>query len=206
MPRKWSKAVPEGNGPVPHLDDLGSRRPMMADLYRMFGERFNRRGEHLEMVSELTGMLRATKKRLAGLEHEARQPRLATEANVEPDKKTRKRTRGASAADRAKNGDISSLRRVDVGPTSLTSFGIIDEPPAPEKLIGNALVGKGAEAPKPCLSPIEMGTPTAAGGLLPVGTASTATKTTFPPPPRWNFCPIEEMNFRTTTLIQTYAT
>ena len=33
MPRKWSKAVPEGNGLVPHHDELGYREPMMADLY-----------------------------------------------------------------------------------------------------------------------------------------------------------------------------
>ena len=68
------------------------------------------------------------------------------------------------------NGDSSSAR-VDDDPTSLTSFIVIAEPPAPEKSIGDALVDKGAEAPKSCLSTIEMRTPTAAGDLLPAGTA-----------------------------------
>ena len=63
-----------------------------------------------------------TNHRLTGLEHEAGQSRLATEADVETDKKTRKCTEGTAAADRAKhNGDSSSARRVDHGLT--TSFG-----------------------------------------------------------------------------------
>ena len=43
-----------------------------------------------------------------------------------------------------------------------------------------ARVDKGAEAPNLCLSPVEMHTLTAAGGLLPAGTASTAMMTSFP--------------------------
>ena len=80
-----------------------------------------------------------------------------------------------------KNEDISSAR-VDDGPTSLTSFSMIAEPSAPENSIGDGLVGKGAEAPKPCISSVEMRTPTAAGGLLPASTASTAMKGIFPRP------------------------
>ena len=67
---------------------------------------------------------------LAGLEHEVQQSCLATEADARIVKKTRKRTEGA-AADRVKNGDNSSAR-LDDDPTSLTSFGNIAEPPAPE--------------------------------------------------------------------------
>ena len=44
----------------------------------------------------------------------------------------------------------------------------------------NALVDKDAAAPKPCLSSVEMRTLTTAGGLLPAGTASIATRTIFP--------------------------
>ena len=77
--------------------------------------------------------MRVARQRLAGLAHEALQLCLAKEADVESDTKTRRRTEGASAADRVKSGDISSTR-VDGGPTSLTSFGLIAEPPAPEKL------------------------------------------------------------------------
>ena len=67
---------------------------------------------------------------LADLEHEARQSRLVTEANIELNTKTRKRTEGASAADGVKNDDSSSAK-VDDGPTSLTIFGMMAEPPAP---------------------------------------------------------------------------
>ena len=93
--------------------------------------------------------------RLAGFKLEARQPRLATEANVEPGKKTRKRTEGAVAADQAKHKrDSSSVKRVDDGPTSLTSFGKIAESPlAAEKCIGDILVNKGATVSKPHLPP-----------------------------------------------------
>ena len=124
---------------------------------------------------------KSTNQRLAGREHEPWQPRLATEADVETDKKTRKRTKGAVATDRAKhNGNSSSVRRVDYGPTKLTNFGKIAEHPlAPKKCIVDALVDKGTVAPKPCFSPGEMRTLTAVDGLLPAGTASTALRHIF---------------------------
>ena len=81
-----------------------------------------------------------------------------------------------------KNGDSSSARRVDDGPTSLTNFGMLTEPPAPEKSVGDALVDKGIETPKLCLSPVEMCTPTVTGGLLPASTASTVMKAIFSRP------------------------
>ena len=99
----------------------------------------------------------------------------------------------------------STSAKVDGGPTRLTSLGMIAEPPA-LPCRDDALVNKGAEAPKPCLSPMEVRTPTAAGSLLPAGTVSTAMKTIFPPPPLWDFCPTEERNFTRTYAIQTYTT
>ena len=70
--------------------------------------------------------------------------------------KTSKRAEDA-AADRAKNGDIAPAR-VDDGPTSLTSFGMISEAllKALEKFIGDAPVSKGAQAPKPHLPFVEV--------------------------------------------------
>ena len=118
--------------------------------------------------------MRVTNQRFAGLEHEARQTRLAMEADVEPNTKTHKRTQSASAADRVVNEDGSSARRVDDGSTSLTSFDIIVEPPAPQKCIKDALVNKGTEAVRMLSS--------ATGGLLPVGIASTAIRTIFSRP------------------------
>ena len=82
------------------------------------------------------------------------------------------------------NGD-SSFARVDYGPMSLASFGMIAVPSAvPCK--DDALVNRGAEAPKPCLSPGDIRTTTTAGGLLPTGTASAAMMTIFSRPlPCW---------------------
>ena len=114
-----------------------------------------------------------------GLPHGSRQPLLATEADVEPDTKTRKRIEDA-AVDRVMNGDSSSTR-VDDGLTSLTSFGMIAEPPAPEKCIGDTMVNKGAEAQKSHLLPMDVRMLSiAAGGLLPAGTASSAMRFIFP--------------------------
>ena len=55
--------------------------------------------------------------------------------------------------------------------------------PPPLPCRNDVVVENGTAAPKSCLSPLEMRTTTAAGGLLPTGEASTATKTTFKQPP-----------------------
>ena len=149
----------------------------------MFEEQFDRMDKNLDMMSEITGILRVTNKRSAGLEHEAGQPCHATEADVEPDPKIRKRTEDVSAADRMMNGDSSSAR-VDHDPMHLTSFGDdFTEPPAPKNSIDDALIDKGAMQSTKAVSPtVEMRTPTAASGLLPASTASTAVRTIFPRP------------------------
>ena len=89
-------------------------------------------------------------------------PRRQTD--VETDTKTSKRMEGIPAEDE-KKGEISSTM-VDDGPTSLTSFDMIAEPPAPEKCIGDTMLNNDAEAPKPCLPPMEVRLlSSAAGGL-----------------------------------------
>ena len=98
------------------------------DLYRIIKEQFDRSDKQLD---ELTEKIRVTNQRLAGMEHEAWQSRLATEADVESDAKIRKRTEGASTVDRVKNGHGSSAG-VDDGLTNLTNFGIIAEPSTSE--------------------------------------------------------------------------
>ena len=139
--------------------------------------------------------MRKTRQRSAGLQQEARQPRLVKEADVKPETKTRKRMEKA-AADRVVSGDNSSAQ-VDPDPMCLTSFS--DDfagPPALPCSRDDALVYKGTAAPTPCLSPTEIRTLTAAGSLLPAGTASTAAMTIFHQPPLW-FCLTEEINSRT---------
>ena len=67
MPRMKSKAVPEGNGLFPQ-DEAGSAEPTIAGTHRASKEGFNRMDKHLEKV---TGMLRRTNQRLAGMQHQA---------------------------------------------------------------------------------------------------------------------------------------
>ena len=42
MPRNWSEAIPEGNGPVPQQEKFESDRPTLADVYRRIEELFNK--------------------------------------------------------------------------------------------------------------------------------------------------------------------
>ena len=66
MPRKESEVFPEGNGLIPMLGGI-----TLEDFRRALSER---RGE---VLIELKKDLRSMDQRLAGLEHDTRQPRLA---------------------------------------------------------------------------------------------------------------------------------
>ena len=147
-----------------------------------------------------------TYQRLAGLQHQAQQTRLAIEAEIETYMKTCKRTEG-TAADVVKHGGTSSAR-VDHDPMRQTSFGEENstEPPAFPICRDDALVDEGAKAPKLCLLPGEMHTSTPVNGSLLAGTTSTTIRDIFPPPPLfWSFGKMTK-KFSTTTAIQTYAT
>ena len=91
MPRKQGKAVPEGNDPVPQEHEFGPDQLTLAGICRLFEKRLdiqlNRMKSHSD---ELTEKTRGTRQRSAGAEHDARQPHLATEADVPTGKKTRK--------------------------------------------------------------------------------------------------------------------
>ena len=76
--------------------------------------------------------LRSMDQRLAGLEPDARHPRLAIVADGQANTKTRKRTEGAATAVQAMHRDSCSANRVDLDLMCSTSFG--DDctgPPAP---------------------------------------------------------------------------
>ena len=123
--------------------------------------------------------MRATEQRSASLvEQDARQRHLVMEANVTAEKKTREHTERAAAIVQAKHEDSCAAKRVQAGPTSLTSFSMKAETPAPPRR-DDVLVDIGAAAPKTCLSPVEMRALIAAGGLLPTGKTSTMTMTIF---------------------------
>ena len=175
MPRNWSKAVPEGNNPISHQEELEFDQPTpLAGLYRMTEELFDKPDRELD---ELTDKMRATKQRLVGLEQSARQLRLAMEADESSVMKTRERTEGAAAAAQAKNRDSCFANSVQGNRMGLTSFGDdFTGPPAFPCTKDKALADKGAATPKPCLSSVKMHSRTATGGLLPAGKASTTTK------------------------------
>ena len=116
---------------------------------------------------------------LTSLEPDAGQPRLAMEADGPANTKTRERTEGAATAVQSMHGDSFSARRVDPGPnTTSTSFGMKAEPPA-LPCRDDVVVENRVAASKSCLSSLKMRSPTASGGLIPTGKASTVTKTTF---------------------------
>ena len=133
-------------------------------------------------LDEIMKMARGTSQREVSLEHDARQPRLAMEADGPAGTKTRERTEGAATAVQAMHGDSCTAQKVQDGPKTSTSFGVKAKPldlPSRE----DVLVENGAASLKSRLPPSEMRSPTAAGGFLPTGEASTATRTTFNQPP-----------------------
>ena len=102
-------------------------------------------------------MTRGTRQRLASLEQDARQPRLAMKVDVQADTKTRERTEGAATVVQAVHRDNCSANRVDPDPMCSTSFGGDSTgPPALPCSRDDVLVGNGAAASKLCLSPLEM--------------------------------------------------
>ena len=124
-------------------------------------------------------MTTGTSQRVASLEYDVCQPRLAMEADGPANTKTRERTEGIATAVQAMRGDSFSARRVEPGPrTNSTSVGMMAEPPA-LPCRDDVLAENGDASPKSCLPFLKMRSPSAAGGLLPTEEASTATEATF---------------------------
>ena len=78
MPRNWSEAVPEGNGPVPQLKEFESGQPTLADVYRMLEKIFNRSDRKMD---ELADKVRKKWQCITGLDEDIWQPRFAMEAD-----------------------------------------------------------------------------------------------------------------------------
>ena len=51
MPQKQGKDIPENNGLIPHHDELKPREPTIADVYRVFEERFDIMNKNLDRMS-----------------------------------------------------------------------------------------------------------------------------------------------------------
>ena len=146
------------------MDSCFDRQQKLMDSY------FDRRNRKLDEVT------RGTSQRAASLEHDARQPRLAMEADGPANTKARERTE--TLLQQYKRCDSFSACRVEHGPKiNSTSLGMMAEPPT-LPCRDDVLVENGDASPKPCLPSLKMRPPTAAGGLLPTGKTSTATETT----------------------------
>ena len=184
MLRKESEAVPEGNGPVHQEGEFGSGQPAPVDVFQRIDEICDR---------GLDKIMRYLEQHPASLEQDARQPRLAMEADGHANTKTRERTEGPATAVQVMRGDGFSVRRVEPGPnTNPTSFGVKAEPPT-LPCRDDVVVESGDAAPRSCLPSLEMRSSVAAGGLLPAGEPSTATRTTFNEP-LLRFYATEDMN------------
>ena len=191
MLRKVSEVVPEDNGPVHQQNEFGSGQPTLVNTIRRIEEILDRR---IDLITRLLEQY------LTSLEQDARQPRLAMEADGHANVKTRERTEGTTTAVQAMHRDSCSADRVDPDPMCSTSFGdYCTGPPAPPCSGENALVDNRAAAPKSCLPSLEIRSPTAAGGFLPTGEISTATKTTFSKSPLRPYS-AEEANSKKTNL------
>ena len=167
----------EENGPVQQEEKFGSGELKLAEVYRPSDESLIRQQTKL-MMSRFEEHVKMLDIRLARLEHDARQPCLAMEADESANTKTRERTKGAATVVQAMHGDSCTAQKVQDGPKTSISFGMKDEPPA-LPCRDDVLVEDGAAAPKSCLPSLEMRSSTAAGGLVPTGEISTATKTTY---------------------------
>ena len=86
-----------------------ARRITLEELRQVMSETMDK------ALEEFNEDMRRGNQRLASLEQNARQPRLAIEADVTADKKTRERTEGANNAVQAKHGDRCSAKRVQAG-------------------------------------------------------------------------------------------
>ena len=212
--RKARKAVPEGNGPVPQKEELGSGQLTLGDVYRLCEERFDRHLKIMDIrfdrqlkrmdsyfdrcdkkLGEISDEMRKMDEHVTRLEHGTRQPRLGMEEDGQTSTKTRERTEGAATAVQAMRGDCFSARRVEPGPnTNSTSFGVKTGPPA-LPCRDDSVVKSGTAASESCLPSMEMRPSTAAGGLVSTGEASKASETTLNEPPL-RFFPTEETDLK----------
>ena len=110
MLRKASEAVSEGNGPVHQEEEYVFGQPAPVDHFREIKEPFKEQEKMLEEFRDdlKDGMRRFIVQYAARLEQDARQPRLAMEADGQADTKTRERTEGAATAVQAMRGDCST--------------------------------------------------------------------------------------------------
>ena len=118
---KESKAVLAGSGPIPQQEEFGSGQPTLEDAFR------GMRKMLIKFHDDMTGLFEQL---AARIEQDARQPRLAMEADGPANTKTRERTEGATTAVQAMRGDsCTTAQKVQDRPKTSISFGVKAEPP-----------------------------------------------------------------------------
>ena len=128
---KESEAVPVGNGPVSQQEEFGPDQPRLEEVYRMIKDVFEERDRRIYKMQEYTEERTSMNQRLTRLEHDARQPRLAMEADGPANTKTRERTEGTAKAVQAKHEDSCTAQKVQDGPKILpvSAYGRISRSP-----------------------------------------------------------------------------
>ena len=194
MQREESEAVSlRAMAPSPSKKNSGlSGEPtLLADVNRLFEERFDRQQKRMhsffdgmdscfdrwnKKLDEILDEARVIDQHVTSLEHGAPQSRLAMEADGPANIKARERTEGAAIVVQAMRGDsCTTAQKVQDRPKTSISFGVeAERPDLPCRK--DILVEEGTTSPESCLPSLEMRSPTAAGGLVPTGKASTATK------------------------------
>ena len=166
MPRKESMAVLEGNGPIPQDTYVMAHRIILEDFRRITSEAMDKTlDKHFGQKPENPDELRKTNQRVASLEKDARQPRLARQTGQQTPR-TASTRRALLKQYKRCMGYSCSAKRIQDGAKSSTTFEEKVEPPA-LPCRDNVVVENGAAARKLCLSHMEMRTPTVAGGLPP---------------------------------------
>ena len=192
MPWKESEVIPEGNGPVHQREKIGPGQPTLEDFYQRIIEKLDKIQKRLDScIDRLDDKMRERDQRLARQEQDARQSRLAMEADGQASTRTRERTEGAATAAQAMRGDCFPACQVEPGLTkNSTSLGMKADPPV-LPCRDDSLVECGAAAVKSCLPSMEKRTSTAAGGFVSTGDTSKASETTLDEP-LLRFCLTEE--------------
>ena len=194
MLRKESEAFPEGNRPIlpnTHVLPGITAEDFQRVWWKVWKEVCEENG--LEKPGKAIEERTSIDQRLTRLEHGARQPRLAMEADGHANTKTQERTEGAAITVQAMRGySFTTAKKVQDGPKTSITFGVEAEPPdLPCR--EEVLVEEGGTSPESCLPPSERRSPTTAGDLLPTGEVSTATRATSNEP-LLRFYVTEEIN------------
>ena len=101
--------------------EFGSGEPTLADTYRLCEDRFDRMDSYSDRwnreVDEILDKTRVMDQHVTSLEHGARHPRLAMEADEHANTKAQERTEGAATAAQAIRGDsCTTEQKVQDGP------------------------------------------------------------------------------------------